>query len=104
MGYRGYVTLIAWREDGFVFSGEELALVFQFQSEELTLLRSIKRIIIIIYCCIICISTLNKRNNLSKKVLTVHLIARQHLLVLKLNITNLLQRALQSVQHNTLYS
>lgn len=36
MGYRGYVTLIVWREDGFVFRGEQLALVFQFQREELT--------------------------------------------------------------------
>ena len=36
VGYRGYVTLIACRDDGFVFSGEQLALVFQFQREELT--------------------------------------------------------------------
>lgn len=34
MGHRGYVTLIMWREDGFVFSGEQLALVFQFQREK----------------------------------------------------------------------
>lgn len=34
MGHRGYVTLIMWREDGFVFSGERSALVFQFQREE----------------------------------------------------------------------
>lgn len=38
MGYRGYVTLIAQRDDGFVFSGEQLALVVQFQSEELAAL------------------------------------------------------------------
>ncbi len=36
MGCRGYVTLMAWREDGFVFSGEQLALVFHFQREEST--------------------------------------------------------------------
>lgn len=42
MGYRGYVTLIAWREDGFVFSGEQLALVFQFQDEELTPVKEYK--------------------------------------------------------------
>lgn len=34
VGHRGYVTLIMWREDGFVFSGEQLALVFQFQCEK----------------------------------------------------------------------
>lgn len=33
MGPRGYVTLIMWREEGFVFSGEQLALVFQLQHE-----------------------------------------------------------------------
>lgn len=34
MEHRGYVTLIMWREDEFVFSGEQLALVFQFQHEK----------------------------------------------------------------------
>lgn len=38
MGYRGYVTLMARRDDGFVFSGEQLALVVQFQGEELAAL------------------------------------------------------------------
>ena len=42
MGYRGYVTLIARRDDGFVFSGEQLALVVQFQSEELAALEEYK--------------------------------------------------------------
>lgn len=34
MGPRGYVTLIMRREEEFVFSGEQLALVFQLQQEE----------------------------------------------------------------------
>lgn len=34
MGPRGYVTFIMWREEGFVFSREQLALVFQLQHEE----------------------------------------------------------------------
>lgn len=34
MEHRGYVTLIMRREDEFVFSGEQLALVFQFQHEK----------------------------------------------------------------------
>lgn len=42
MGYRGYVTLIAWRDNGFVFRGEQLALVFQFQHEELAALEEYK--------------------------------------------------------------
>lgn len=42
VGYRGYVTLVAWREDGFVFSGEQLALVFQFQHEKLTAVEEYK--------------------------------------------------------------
>lgn len=30
------MSLLQWREDGFVLSGERLALVFQFQGEDLT--------------------------------------------------------------------
>lgn len=41
-GHGGHVTLIAWREDGFVFSGEQLALVFQFQRVESTAVQECK--------------------------------------------------------------
>lgn len=47
MGYRGYVTLTACRDDGFVFSGEQLALVFQFQREELTAVEEYKEEILL---------------------------------------------------------
>lgn len=47
VGYRGYVTLVEWSKDGFVFSGEQLALVFQFQHEELTTVEQYEEN----YCC-----------------------------------------------------
>lgn len=42
VGYKGYVTCSAFRDDGFVFRGEQLALVFQFLGEELAALEEFK--------------------------------------------------------------
>lgn len=49
MGHRGYVTLIMWREDGFVFSGEQLDWPWCFNSsiKNQTLLRGRKTILLV---------------------------------------------------------